>query len=158
MIDRESRDSIALALRHFATGRTTAIDLTMATLHADDSPDPGVGEISETIYWHYLNMGPSRLTGRHALDRESLRHLARVIVFLRSNEQYHWPIVDDGILSILRALLTLGYSSRKAHREWAASGDIECWPFIDAAQLQRAASSNPFARQVSSTTDHGYAT
>lgn len=146
MIDRVSRDRIACALRRFASGRITQGDLDTAWWGGFRSLDPAVVAVEDEIYWAFLNFGPERLVGRHALSADQRRNVARWVLFLRSDEQYAWPIRGSDIAMALRAFMTLGKSWRVEREAWSRAGEMALWPFVSSPQLARVASYHPFAR------------
>jgi len=148
LIDRESRDRVALALRQFGSGRLAQHDLDNVMRRAEDSPDLGVATLAEAIYWQFLNLGPNRLVGRHALEPKARRGVARWVLFLRSNEPYVWPRRGPSLLDVVRAFLTLGDSWIKRCEEWSRTGDEKLWPFVSRQQLARVAAQNPFVRRL----------
>ena len=146
MIDRGARDQVALALRQFASGRLTQNELYARTRHVKKSQDRGVATLAEAIYWQFLNLGPNRLIGRHALALEARRHIARWVLYLRSNEPYVWPERGPSLGDIGRALLTLGRSWITKSVQWSQTGDESSWPFVSRQQLARVAAEPPFVR------------
>ena len=148
MIDRESRDQVALALRRFASGRLTQNELYARTTRVENSPDVGVATLAEAIYWQFLNLGPKRLVGRHALTPEGRRDVARWVLFLRSNEPYVWPERGPSLGDIGRALLTVGKSWIAKCEQRSQTGDESFWPFVSRQQLERVARVHPFIRRL----------
>ena len=110
------------------------------------SVDPAVVALDDEIEWAFLNYGPNRLVGRHALTSEQRRNVARWVFFLRSSEPYSWPIRGSDIMTIIRAIGTLGESWREDQEAWARAGDRALWPFVNSSQLERIASVHPFVR------------
>jgi hypothetical protein len=148
MIDRDSRDRVALALRQFASGRLAQNELYARTTRARDSTDPGVTTLAEAIYWQFLNLGPKRLVGRHALSREARRGIARWVLFLRSNEPYVWPQRGPSFWDVVHAFATLGKSWIAKCERWSQTGDEKFWPFVSEQQLARVAAEHPFVRRL----------
>ena len=144
MIDRDSRDRLALALRRFASGRITRNELDLVATVAEDSTDPGVAALVDAIYWQFLNMGPNRLLGRHALEPVARHGVARWVLFLRSEEPYAWPRRGPSLEDMVRAFFTLGQSWMERRAEWAQTGDESLWPFVGSQQLTRVAGRHPF--------------
>lgn len=146
MIDRESRDGIACALRRFASGRLVQADLDKAVWRAEGSSDAAVVALLDEIYWAFLNFGPNRLVGRHSLSSDARRNVARWVLFLRSNEEYRWPRRGPALAVALRAIMTLGKTWRAEREAWSRAGDMALWPFVSSAQLTHVASHHPFVR------------
>ena len=147
MIDREWRDRIACALRRFASGHLDRAGFDHVMWGAWRSLDPAVVALEDAIEWAFLNSGPNRLVGRHALTAEQRRNVARWVLFLRSSEPYAWPIRESGVMAILRAIGTLGISWRANVDAWVHAGDRALWPFVSSSQLSRVGSVHPFIRR-----------
>ena len=96
---------------------------------AERSTDRAVLELCDEIYWAFLNYGPQRLAGRHALSREQRRNIARWVLFLRSSEPCEW--LPRTKWDELRALFRL--------QAWHRSGAIEVWPFVSRERLAQVA-------------------
>ncbi|MDR2690346.1 MAG: hypothetical protein LBB76_11400 [Azoarcus sp.] len=93
MIDRESRDALAQALRHYVAGLITNDDLDdiVVTVLCDARSDRGVVAVAEMAWTLYDDLHKHRATGKHALDKEGRHEVARWIAFLYSDEEYFWP-------------------------------------------------------------------
>ena len=96
---------------------------------AERSTDRAVLELCDEIYWAFLNYGPQRLAGRHALSREQRRNIARWVLFLRSSEPCEW--LPRTKWDELRALFRL--------QAWHRGGAIEVWPFVSRERLAQVA-------------------
>lgn len=88
-VDRTARDKLAEQLRHYATGSISNYTLDDKV---PESPDPAVDEIFAQGVWplyddlhEYKRVGPDRL------NPEQRKHLAQVILFLKSDLPYRWP-------------------------------------------------------------------
>jgi hypothetical protein len=148
MIDRKSREQVALALRQFASGRLSQNELYALTTQVEHSPDRGVATLAEAIYWQFINLGPKRLVGRHAPTSEARRDVARWVLFLRSDEPYVWPDRGPSLGDIGRAVLTLGKSWIAQCEQRSRIGDESFWPFVSRQQLERVARVHPFIRRL----------
>lgn len=145
MIDRNSRDKLALALRRYAAKRITNDDLESAV---GRSKDRGVQAIRDMAWQLYSDMYCHRAAGRHALDKDARRTVARWILFLRTDCEYSWPDYDlrqaeNRLDQFVRDLFTAGQSSKKKRQRWQdflGAGDFEVWPFLrrcDEASVRR---------------------
>jgi hypothetical protein len=137
MIDREARRSLALSLRRFGSGRTTARALLEVVVQVERSPDRGVRHLCDEIYWAFLNYGPGRLVGRDALTRLQRRSVARWVLFLLSDETYGWQC--NTTLDQCKALFQLQPLYR--------GGDRTVWPFVSAERLRQVADGPPFPKR-----------
>ena len=141
MIDRAGRDRLALFLRRLATGRITNDDYNDE--YPVRSPDSGIEAISRAGWTLYSDTWTYRLRGRHALTRETLRAVARCILFLHSDQEFEWtPEPRRGLTGFVLALLTFGRVDTRNWKTWRAQGDYENWPFLRRADFDRA-SANP---------------
>ncbi len=96
------------------------------------SVDPGV----RAVFWQgawllYSDFTTTRYRGSHRLPRDTRRHIARWLMFLRSSLPYEWPLASwrANLVWLPAHLLTLGLSARLRARKWRQSGDYCVWPF-----------------------------
>lgn len=130
MIHRPSRDRLALALRRYAARRLTNDDLDGTEV---DWRDRGAIAVQQMAWRLYEDTCQHKAQGRHALDRQARRMIARWIVFLHSDREYLWPEYSFiGIVNWPMNLLTLGWWERRKQARWAQfleAGEYEAWPF-----------------------------
>ena len=135
MIHRASRRRLALALRRYAAGHTTNNDLDSVDV---DWRDRGAVAIAGMAWRLYDDSFTHRAVGRHALNRELRRTVARWVVFLHSDEEYLWPEYNFvEVSSGMGSILTLGWWGRHKARRWqefTEAGQFEHWPFISRDQ------------------------
>ncbi|HEX3837719.1 MAG TPA: hypothetical protein VHW25_12210 [Steroidobacteraceae bacterium] len=133
MIDRVARRRLAQGIRHLANGRITNDEFEDQYGHAAaTSTDPGVrGVFWQGAWLLYSDFTTTRYAGAHRLPRDTRRHIARWIVFLRSPLPYEWPLQSwwRNLLWLPAHLLTLGFSARLRARKWRRSGEYSVWPF-----------------------------
>ncbi len=137
MIHRESRDRLAVALRHYVVGLITNDDLSEVEVDWRDSGAVAVYQMAWQLYddnkSHYAK-------GRHSLTKEQRRHVVRWIAFLYSDSEYLWP--EHSLMQIINwplNLLTFGWWERRKQRRWVEyqeAGDISVWPFTSKAELE----------------------
>lgn len=136
MIDCNSRDKLALALRRYAAKRITNDELESAVGNTEDR---GVRAIQDMAWRLYSDTCCHRAVGRHALGKDVRRTVARWILFLRTDREYCWPDYDlrqaeNRLEQLIKDLVTAGLSSKKKQQRWQdflAAGDFEVWPFLD---------------------------
>jgi hypothetical protein len=88
MIHRQSRRRLALALRRYAATRITNVQLDEIDV---DWRDRGAVAVKEMAWGLYDDLYTHKAVGRHALNRDVRRMVARWVVFLMSDEEYLWP-------------------------------------------------------------------
>lgn len=136
MIDRNSRDKLALALRRYAAKRITNDELEDAM---GNSEDQAISAIQDMAWRLYSDMYCHRADGQHALTKDGRRTVARWLLFLRTDCEYSWPAYDfrqteNRLDQFVMDLFTAGKSSKKRQQRWldfVAAGDFEVWPFLN---------------------------
>ncbi|MHC4153518.1 MAG: DUF1707 domain-containing protein [Planctomycetota bacterium] len=102
MVDREARDKTAELLRHFAAGRITNDEFEDGL--PSKSKDPAIGGICWAAWFLYDDLKEHKLIRRHAVTKDGKRHIARWVVFLKSDLEYEW---DDSTVFTGLLLSTL---------------------------------------------------
>lgn len=140
MVDRPSRNLIALRLRQYVSGRVTNDDLDDAMWEIAD--DRGAVAVSEMAWRLYDDTTKHRATGRHYLSAEARREISRWILFLDTDLEYEWP--DYSFVSIdplFLSFFTFGIAGMVHNRRWrsfSAAGPFEIWPFMRQEDLDDA--------------------
>ena len=110
MIDGMLRPELSQDIRRLATGRMTndAFDDRYYEVY-ERSDDRAVTEIASFCYGLYSSdlLLPMRLRGRHALDDETKRTIARCVLFLRSGHEYEWPPFPGNLAARILAGLSI---------------------------------------------------
>ena len=150
MINRSSRDKLALAIRRFVSGQIHNDELDEVEVDWRDRGAVAVKEMSWNLYWdteqHFA-------TGKNKIQREARREIARWIIFLQSDSEYLWP--DYSFVQIFNwpmNILTFGMWERRKKRilkEFCEAGDFSSWPFQNSKEVARAAASPSFRRSCS---------
>jgi hypothetical protein len=133
MIDYEARRRLAIGVRQLAIGRITNDEFEGLYAHdAARSCDPAV----RAVFWQgawllYSDFQQIRYTGRNRLPKDTRRHIARWILFLRSQLPYEWPLERwwQRLAWVPVHVVTLGLSARLRNKRWQASGEFAVWPF-----------------------------
>ncbi|MGJ8697980.1 MAG: hypothetical protein ACSHYF_16800 [Verrucomicrobiaceae bacterium] len=138
MQNLETRRKHALLLRCLVAGRLSNDEYEDGL--ADDFDDGSNRVFFEGGWYLYSDTKEYRLEGRHKLDRESKRQVARWIMFLRSSADYLWPAAPS-FLGVRRLLC--GLSGGKWFSESIGKydalmdkGDLAVWPFFDQKQFR----------------------
>lgn len=158
MVDRIRRDRYAEQLRHFAAGVLTVNEYELRT---DDfvlnTQDPTLSAVWKRVWGLYDDFRTNRLQDEWKLDAATRQEVARSILFLYSNAEYRWPedkrrnvieYVEIGTCCLMN-IVTLGLWSRlidpapKRRRQeydrWLGQfGDLDCWPFLNQAEVEMA--------------------
>ena len=134
MIDRSARNKLAELLRGLASGLISNDEFEDSI---PESEDKAINEVFFNGGWMlYSDMKEYKLKGKDALERVVKEEVARWVLFLKSNYEYSWPNVP--ILQRLLHTLTFGLFGTSYAKVWAASGDIDVWPFLKAEHFARA--------------------
>jgi hypothetical protein len=150
MINQQDRERLAEGLRHLANGRITNDEFEdQYGRSAAGSRDGGV----RAVFWQgawllYSDFEERRFAGPRRLPRDSRRHIARWIMFLRSSRPYEWPLQRwwAKLAWLPVDLATLGFSARIRARRWRASGEYSVWPFRRWADYRAALRIPPYLR------------
>jgi retron-type reverse transcriptase len=138
MINRESRNNLALALKQYVSGRISNDDLDDIEV---DWRDRGALHIKEMAWLLYDDMKNHYAKGDFYLNKEARHEIAGWIVFLHSDLEYIWP--EYSFIQInnwLMNFLTFGWWERMKQMKWnefKEAGDFEVWPFINKTDLNR---------------------
>lgn len=148
MIDRAARDRAHRVLERFVNGITTC-DEFESEFGDGKSTDRAIWAI-ETMAWNFYDDNRvGRLTGRQVLSAEGRERMERMLIFLRSDVEYRWPVdnfIRTGAPCGLLNVLTFGWSGRRFWRRDAAfvaqlhaAGDFSAWPFLSHEEYARTA-------------------
>jgi len=138
MIDTPARKKSAKLLRHLAAGLITNDQ------YEDSQPrsaDPAIYQIFYHGGWPlYSDLYEHRLRGKKSLPAEVKHGVARVILFLRSDLSYEWPVLTGWreLGWSFLSLFTFGCIGRKRYRHWMQFGDHDVWPFFRRADFEQA--------------------
>jgi hypothetical protein len=171
MIDIERRKQLALHLRHLSVGLITNDDFEGVILEEVSDgwlpeqyyrskrvkmkdEDPIIRPMLELCWGLYDD------TREHTvkLSSDSLKVIARCILFLRSKKEYEWPyfntrhpILQLSFTDLILSVLTLGHHYRDkkeehliSYFEWQKMGDYDFWPFIKESDFQEELNNQPF--------------
>ena len=137
MIDRASRDRLALALRQFISGRIHNDQLADTDV---DWRDRGAVVVAQRAWSLYDDMEQHFAVGNHAFDRPARREIACWILFLHSDKEYLWPeYAMDRVRWPLMNFITFGWYGCTEDRRWdefCETGDFSVWPFQNESELQ----------------------
>ncbi|MBJ7575480.1 hypothetical protein [Luteimonas sp. MC1828] len=144
MIDREARDRFAQAIRALVAGTITNDEFEGVRFPALDTADPAIAAIYQEGAWHlYSDLEEHRLRGKHAISRKDKSHVARWVLFLKTDLPYEWPELGGARFFALGLanLFTLGVANRFYVKWFKQQGEVDIWPFIRhedyAAALER---------------------
>ena len=158
MIDIERRKKLAFHLRHLSVGLITNDDFESNLMEdvtngwlpeqyyrAKESKidDPIIQPMLELCWGLYDDTRQHKLKGSDKLSEESLKIIARCILFLHSDQDYNWPYFDTNnpllkfsFKEVVVSILTLGQyyrDKRKQHHqaylEFKTLGNFDIWPF-----------------------------
>ena len=173
MIDTERRKKLALHLRHLSVGLITNDDFEDRIMDdvtngwlpeqyhkakEEKLDDPIIKPMLELSWCLYNDTSRHKLIGRHKLNDEQLKDIARFILFLHSDFEYEWkyidvinPLIKFSFKELLLSILTLGqyYRDVKHEREKEALkninlGDNDFWPFFKQQDYEAQLNMQPF--------------
>ena len=137
-IDTIARRRLAELARHLAAGRITNFEF-------DDAVPRSSERAIHLVYnyglWpFYDDLTRHRLTGKWALSPEGRSWVARIILFLRSNQPYRYyhPTLWGRLLALPVTILTLGVSDRLWRRYQWRHADKSVWPFYTREEFELA--------------------
>ena len=128
MVDREARNRIAEATRHFVAGLSTNFEFD-DSVWAISTTDRGVKEIRWALWTLYSDFRTHKLKPTDELQEVA----ARILLFLKSDCEYSWPAVPRWYPPV-RALLCLLSLDRARHRLDAKYRDMAVWPFLSVSE------------------------
>lgn len=150
MIDRLARTELARGLRRLVSGRVTNDEFEdQLPREVRSSRDAGVRAIRAATWKLYDDLREHRLEGPHALGRIGRRHVARWVLFLKSNDEYEWSEVPMwlGLLLLLPNIATLGLVGKVLQSWLDRPGEADVWPFMRRPDLAQAVAAWPVAAQ-----------
>jgi hypothetical protein len=139
-IDRAARNQLAEAIRALAAGLITNDQFEDKRMPYSNT-DPAINEVYSKGAWClYSDLQEYRLKGRHKLDEQTKKNVARWVVFLKTDLPYEWPVPTprESLLRFFANLLTLGMANRRHIAELKRQGDAEVWPFIRRCDFEAA--------------------
>jgi hypothetical protein len=173
MVDSEKRRKLAFHLRHISVGVISndefeiniGEDVTHGWLpeqyyRSKESKidDSIILPMLELCWGLYDDTRHHYLTGGDKLSPESLKVIARCILFLLSDQEYEWPYFDSNspffkfsLAEIVICILTLGQYYRvkrkekeEAFLEFQTLGNFDIWPFFKLEDYETALQKQPF--------------
>lgn len=146
MPDLHARNELYLALRRLVVGRITNDEFeARLSNRVLRSADPGVQAILWAAWLLYDDLREHRMTGPYALTPSGRRHVARWLVFLKSDVEYEWVEVPFWlkVLLFVPNVATLGLIGSALQWWLDRQGDTDVWPFIRPSDLSRVVSAWP---------------
>jgi hypothetical protein len=159
MVDINKRRKLALHLRHLSTGLLSNDDFENNIM--DDvtngwspeqyyrakeakSGDPIIQPMLELCWGLYSDTKSYKLINKDKLSEQSLKIIARCILFLQTDKEYEWPYFDTvspllkfSLAETVACILSLGgyYIKKRKEQEEAYSefqklGNFDIWPFL----------------------------
>ena len=173
MIDRERRKKLAYQLRHLSVGvisndefeSNIMDDVTGGWLPEQyyrakqaKSDDLIIIPMLELCWGLYSDLKNYKLKGPNQLSNETLKIIARCILFLHSDKEYEWPDFDSthpilkfSLTDFVKTILTLGQHYRdkeleqqQSYIDFQKAGDCDYWPFFKKAGYLEQLDHQPF--------------
>jgi hypothetical protein len=178
MIDKERRKRLAYHMRQLSVGITsndgfesdTMDDVTQDWLPEQyyrstyaKKDDAVIVPILELCWGLYDDTRNHKLKGPDCLSPESLKIVARCILFLHTELEYEWPFFDTkspifsfSLLDFLVCLLTLGQNFRNkrkaqlvSYEAFKKTGNYDYWPFYRKSDYDFQLTKQPFLSKAS---------
>ncbi len=139
MIDREARNKLAAAIRHFVTGRHDNFEFDHS-IWSIRTKDAGVVSIRKAMWHTYDDFTRHKLNHKWSLSDSDKERVFRFILFLKSDCEYRWPrsALDTPFIRLIIGALTLGLMPRYLDIKWRARGALEVWPFLTSEEFEEA--------------------
>ena len=137
MIDRNARNAIAEAARHYLAGLSTNFVFDDAIFDLK-SGDPAIKAIRQQLWLIYDDLQEHKHEGKWKLSEEQQEIVIRIIMFLKSDFEYRWPTVP-GWYSGFRPLIwifTFGVGARSLNKKFEYEDVKNVWPFHSYEEVQ----------------------
>lgn len=137
MIDRNARNSMAEATRHYLAGLSTnfVFDDTIFDLKSDD---PAIKAIRDNLWLIYDDIRKHKHEGKWKVSEEQREIIMRIIMFLKSDIEFRWPTVPgwyEGFRPLIW-LFTFSVGTRSLDRRFEIKDDKNVWPFRNHDEIQ----------------------
>ena len=128
-VDRSARICTCELLRQFNLGLVTFADLVQSFPESDD---PVIKAISDSLEQSFTTSFERDETCALQPPRRLARHLARWIMFLKTDMPYSWPAIGaPGVRPLQYSWLSRAIKMDFRQRQFMRAGDIRFWPFPD---------------------------
>jgi len=140
MIDRNARNQLAESIRALASGCISNDDFEDMRLPHSNKDAAIYAIYSNGAWFLYSDLEEQWLIGKRRLSKATKAHIARWVLFLKTDLPYEWPVpAFMQKLGFLAAnLITLGIARHTLERRFRANGDIDVWPFIRRSDYEAA--------------------
>jgi len=129
LIDRVSRDKAAGMLRRFISGQMTNFDFEDKM---PSSKDFVISEIYDSMWLFYDDFTKHKMKDEWAFPKDTIKLMARWVIFLHSDEEYKWPKFRyAGIRPLKHNWLSRLLKKPEKEKKFMEFGDYNVWPFFD---------------------------
>jgi len=137
MIDRNARNAMAEAARHYVAGLSTnfAFDDTIFDLKSNDL---AIAAVRHQLWLIYDDLQEHTHEGKWRLSEEQREIVVRIIMFLKNDNEYQWPAVPGWYTGFrpLIWLFTFSFGARALDRRFEFSDDENVWPFRNQEEVR----------------------
>ncbi len=139
MIDREARNKLAEAIRHFVAGLKDNFEFDNF-VWSIRTKDAGVARVRQEMWYVYDDIRRHKLKGELALSEKQKETISRFILFLKSDVEYRWPQKhwEVPFARLFLGIFTFGLIPRYLDRKWKENGTWEVWPFLTVSEFNEA--------------------
>jgi len=136
VIDVEARKKAAEVVRHFISGRMTNFDFEK---NMPATADLAVRAIEESLWLVYDDFEKHKLDAEWALPSCTKSQMVRWVMFLHTDEEYHWPTFSyPGLRPLKHVFVSRLLNKPRREHEFMSSGEYDVWPFISKEQFEHA--------------------
>lgn len=138
MVDRQVRDILAEAIRHFVARLSGNYEFDDAAFSVR-TEDRRVRIIREQIWGIYDNPHEHKLDDDWALSDEQGEIVHRVIMFLKSDAEYRWPKVPAWYRLAHPVIWALSLATLMSRLDayYSRKFDLTVWPFRTLDEIER---------------------
>ncbi len=137
MIDRKARNSIAEATRHYLSGLSTNFVFD-DTIFDIKSGDPSIRAIQDQLWLIYDDLREHKHEGQWLLSKDQREIVLRIIMFLKSDVEYQWPIVPGWYVGLRPViwLVTFSIGAKYLDQMYNFQDKLDVWPFKDQIEIK----------------------
>lgn len=137
MIDREARNRLAEATRHYLTRHSTNFEFDVAAFDLK-SDDLGVICTRDNLWLIYDDLQEHKHEKKWTLSDEHRQIVLRIILFLKSDTEYSWPVIPYWyrLVRPIIWLFSIGRVTKHLDARFRFKDEMNIWPFSSAEEME----------------------